>query len=192
MTITTITPLELKEQIREGRRIDLVDVRTPAEFREVHAKDARNVPLDRFDPHALMESRNGSSAETLYVICRTGNRAEQACRKLEAAGGGNIVNIEGGIIGWEQAGLAVVRGKKAISLERQVRIAAGFLVLFGAVLALTLDAWFALLPALIGGGLMFSGITDTCGMGLMLAKMPWNQVKEACRTTSDGCQMKTE
>jgi rhodanese-related sulfurtransferase len=185
MTVRTITPQELREQLNRGRRIDLIDVRTPVEFREVHAEFARNIPLDRFDPHALMRSRNGSSDEPLYVICRTGNRADQACRKLDAAGYGNIVNVEGGTLGWEQAGLPVVRGKKAILLERQVRIAAGFLVLLGAVLALTVDPWFALLPAFVGGGLMFSGITDTCGMGLLLARMPWNRVKS---TTTDSCR----
>ena len=185
MTVKTITPQDLQEQLRAGRPIDLIDVRTPVEFREVHAEFARNVPLDRLDPHALMKARNGSE-QPLYVICRTGNRADQACRKLDAAGYGNIVTVAGGTIGWEQAGLPVVRGKKAISLERQVRIAAGFLVLLGAVLALTVDPWFALLPAFVGGGLMFSGITDTCGMGLLLARMPWNRVRDE---KGESCSM---
>jgi hypothetical protein len=90
-----------------------------------------------------------------------------------------VVAVEGGTLAWEQANGPVERGRKAISLERQVRIAAGSLVLVGAVLALTVSAWFALLPAFVGAGLIFSGVTDTCGMGLMLVRMPWNQVKEA-------------
>ena len=96
----------------------------------------------------------------------------------EARGRGwlNVVNVEGGTLACEAAGLPVVRGKKAISLERQVRIAAGFLVLVGAVLALTVHPYFAGLSAFVGAGLMFAGITDTCGMGMLLARMPWNQV----------------
>lgn len=182
MSIQTITPRELKAKINAGDDVDLIDVRTPIEFREIHATVARNVPLDRLDPKSLMESRNGSSDQPLYVICRTGNRADQACRKFDAAGYSNVVNVEGGIIGWEQADLPVVRGKKAISLERQVRVVAGLLVLIGAILTLTVNLWFALLPAFIGAGLAFAGITDTCGMGMLLAKMPWNQIREECPT----------
>lgn len=188
MSVQTITPEELRQKLGDGSAIDLIDVRTPVEYREVHAKQARNVPLDRLDPKTLMESRNGSSEEPLYVICRTGNRADRACRKFDAAGYSNIVNVEGGTVGWEQAGLPVVHGKKAISLERQVRIVAGFLTLIGAVLALTVSIWFALLPAFIGAGLAFAGITDTCGMAMLLAKMPWNQVKEECETSNEECR----
>ena len=83
-----------------------------------------------------------------------------------------------GIPAWEQTGGSVVRGKKAISLERQVRIAAGSLVLLGAVLALTVNLWFVVLSAFIGAGLLFAGVTDTCGMGMLLARMPWNQVRD--------------
>lgn len=76
---------------------------------------------------------------------------------------------------WEAAGLPVVRGKKAISLERQVRIAAGLLVLLGAILGFFVNPSFIGISAFVGAGLVFAGITDTCGMAMMLAKMPWNQ-----------------
>jgi rhodanese-related sulfurtransferase len=171
---TTISPQELSRQRSSGQAIDLIDVRTPAEFREVHVDFARNVPLDRLDTEAL-KSQGKGAAHPLYVICRSGNRAKQACEQLIAAGL-NVVNVEGGTLAWDAAGLPVVRGKKAISLERQVRIAAGFLVLVGAVLAMTVHPYFAGLSAFVGAGLMFAGITDTCGMGMLLARMPWNQV----------------
>ena len=77
-----------------------------------------------------------------------------------------------------ECGLPVVRGKKMVSLERQVRIAAGFLVVLGALLGWFVDPAFVFLSAFIGAGLVFAGVTDTCGMGLMLAKMPWNRVEE--------------
>jgi hypothetical protein len=88
-----------------------------------------------------------------------------------------------------ECGLAVVHGAKMISLERQVRIAAGSIVLVGAILALLVDPLFVLVSGFVGAGLVFAGITDTCGMGLMLARMPWNQIKETetCCATKEGC-----
>jgi rhodanese-related sulfurtransferase len=170
----TISPSELARLRAAGQPVQLIDVRTPAEFQEVHVDFARNVPLDQLQPEALMP---GGSGEALYVICRSGSRGKQACQKLEAVGL-DVVNVEGGTLAWEAAGLPLVHGaRKAISLERQVRIAAGFLVLVGAVLAMVVHPYFAGLSAFIGAGLMFSGITDTCGMAMMLARMPWNQVK---------------
>jgi rhodanese-related sulfurtransferase len=171
----TISPHELAEMRSAGTNVELLDVRTPVEFREIHVDFARNVPLDRLDVETLMAERNGSAREPLYVICRSGSRGKQACEKLAAAGL-NVTNVEGGTLAWEAAGLPVVRGKKAISLERQVRLVAGFLVLVGAVLAIAVHPYFAGLSAFIGAGLMFAGITDTCGMAMLLAKLPWNQI----------------
>jgi rhodanese-related sulfurtransferase len=175
MTVPTVAPRQLQELFGRGEVIDLLDVRTPAEFRELHAVGARNVPLDRLDPDAVLKARSGQAQQPLYVICRSGSRAGEACRKFAAAGHANVISVEGGTLAWEQAGLPVVRGRKAVSLERQVRIAAGSLALLGSVLALAVHPWFALLPAFVGGGLVFAGVTDTCGMGLLLARMPWNQ-----------------
>ncbi|MCA9056758.1 MAG: DUF2892 domain-containing protein, partial [Planctomycetaceae bacterium] len=109
---------------------------------------------------------------------KSGNRGKQACEKLEAAGV-HVVNVEGGTQAWEAAGLPVVRGKKAMSLERQVRIAAGAIVLTG-VLPSLYNEHFIWLSGFVGAGLMFAGITDTCAMGMLIAKMPWNQ----CETGS--------
>ena len=179
----TISPQQLAELCAAGQTLELIDVRTPAEFREIHARPAQNVPLDRLDPAAW---RGRATAEQpLYVICRSGSRGRQACEKLAAAGLA-VVNVEGGTLAWEAAGLPVLRGKQAMSLERQVRIVAGGLVFVGAVLALTVHPYFAAIPAFVGAGLVFAGITDTCGMGLILARMPWNQVSgagsTACKT----------
>jgi len=183
MTINVIKPQHLSELCSNGKKIDLIDVRTPVEFREVHVEIARNVPLDRLDPAALMQARNGTADEPLYVICRSGSRGQQACEKFIKAGFSNVVNIEGGTLACIESGLPVVRGKKAISLERQVRIAAGSLVLLGAGLSFVHPAFIGL-SAFVGAGLVFAGITDTCGMGMILARMPWNQCKE---NTSSGC-----
>ncbi len=176
----TIDVKQLAEKQRGGE-VDLIDVRTPIEFREVHAEGARNVPLDSLDPQQVAAGHNGHSQGPLYVICRTGGRSTKAVKKLLDAGVEDVVNVDGGTQAWEQAGLPVLRGKKAISLERQVRILAGFLTLLGAVLGYFVHPYFVGLSAFIGAGLMFAGITDTCGMGMMLAKMPWNQCQgESC------------
>ena len=176
MGATTISPVQLANLLKTGT-IDLLDVRTPVEFWELHAAGARNVPLDRLDPSAEMKGRVGD--EPLYVICRSGGRGRQACEKFLAAGFNNVVNVEGGTLAWAECGLPVVRGKKAISLERQVRIAAGSLVLLGALLGWLVHPIILVLSAFVGAGLVFSGVTDTCGMGLLLSRMPWNQDHDA-------------
>jgi rhodanese-related sulfurtransferase len=174
MSVSVISPKQLQDRVQAGEKVDLIDVRTPVEFREVHVSFAQNVPLDQLDCPKVTRERTNPGAP-LYVICRSGSRGKQACDMMMAAGCTNVVNVEGGTMAWDQAGLPVVRGKKAISLERQVRIAAGFLALTGAVLSFIHPYW-ASLSAFVGAGLMFAGITDTCGMGMILARMPWNQV----------------
>jgi rhodanese-related sulfurtransferase len=174
----TINVKQLAEKQRTGK-IDLIDVRMPVEFREVHADGAQNYPLDSLNPKAIVEGRNGRSAEPLYLICKSGNRSSKAVQKFIDAGIENVVSVEGGTTAWDQAGLPVKRGKKAISLERQVRIAAGSIALIGSVATMvTGNVYLAGIPAFIGAGLTFAGITDTCGMGMMLAKMPWNRCKD--------------
>ena len=175
MSTAVINPHELAELRKEGKMIDLIDVRTPVEYREVHLEDARNVPLHQLDPAAVMQARNGSADEPLYFICRSGSRGQQACEKFLAAGFSNVINVVGGTTACVEAGLPVVRGKKAVSLERQVRIAAGSLVLLGAVLGGFVHPAFIGLSAFVAAGLLFAGITDTCGMGMVLARMPWNR-----------------
>jgi rhodanese-related sulfurtransferase len=175
MSITTISPSQLAELCRSGECIELIDVRTPVEFREVHLDVAKNVPLDQLDPAQLMKARSGSASDPLYVICRSGSRGQQACDNFVKAGFTNIINVEGGTLACVDAGLPVVRGKKAISLERQVRIAAGLLVVLGVTLGIYSHDGFLGIAGFVGIGLVFAGITDTCGMGLILAQMPWNK-----------------
>src|SRR5262249_4356212 len=173
MSVTTISPWQLADLCKNGQ-VELIDVRTPVEYRELHVAAARNVPLDRLEPAVLMQGCNGSRDEPLYLICRSGRRGRQACEKVLAAGFPHVLNIRGGTLACVESGLPVVRGKKAISLERQVRIAAGLLVLLGVLLGWLVHPAFVALSAFVGAGLVFAGITDTCGMGLLLARMPWN------------------
>jgi len=174
----TITPPELAQKC-QSCEVELIDVRTPAEFEECHVVAARCVPLDRLDPKALMSARSDPQAP-LYVICRTGTRAKMARDRFRAAGFDNIVCVEGGTLAWDAAGLPVKRGRNAMSLERQVRIAAGSLVLLGVALGFLVHEALFGLSAFIGAGLVFAGLTDTCGMGMLLARMPWNRRGAAC------------
>lgn len=169
MPVPTISPAQLAQRAASGA-LTLIDVRTSAEFEEVHVAFARNVPLDQLDPPAL----GLDPSAPVYVVCQRGGRGEKACAKLAAAGFANVTNVEGGTLACVAAGLPVVRGRKAISLERQVRIAAGALVLLGVGLSFVHPA-FAGLSGFVGAGLVFAGVTDTCGMGLLLARMPWNR-----------------
>jgi len=171
-----ISPGEVESKRQEDGAIDLIDVRTAVEFEAVHAVPARNVPLDQLDAASLLSQRGGNGSP-LYLICKSGSRARQARQKFAAAGCESVVCVAGGTDAWVAAGLPVVRGRQAISLERQVRIAAGSLVLLGTLLAWQVNFAFIAISAFVGAGLVFAGVTDTCGMGMMLAKMPWNRRK---------------
>lgn len=171
----SIKPERLRELSQAGKAIELIDVRTPAEYRATHASIARCVPLQSLDPQAVIGGRR-LPGEPLYLICRTGERSAKACGAFAAAGHGDtVVSVEGGTVAWEEAGLPVVRGRFVLPLDRQVRIAAGILVLLGAVLGFLVNPWFYALSAYCGAGLIFAGVTDICPLGWTIAKMPWNQ-----------------
>jgi rhodanese-related sulfurtransferase len=176
--VATISAEQLCSLIRDGRSIDIIDVRTPAEFGELHIEGARNCPLDGLDPRRIASERNGAADKLLYIVCRSGARGSQACQKFISAGFDNVVNVEGGTLACAAAGAPVVRGKKAIPLHCQVQIITGTLVVTGALLV-ALHPYWAALPAVMGAGLLYSGLTNTCAMGSLLSRMPWNK---ACPT----------
>lgn len=181
--VATITPSMLADLRRRDQNLTLIDVRTPAEYGEVHVDFARNMPLDRLDPR---EIRGIGGDGPVYFVCKSGSRSQKACEKMVAAGMPDVVSVAGGTTACEEAGLPVVRGRKVMSLERQVRIAAGALVAIGAALAAfgPDPMWRQIgagLAGFVGLGLVFAGLTDTCGMAMLIARMPWNQ---ACRSAT--------
>jgi len=185
--VATISPTTLVDLRRKGEKVTLIDVRTPAEFGEVHVDFAHNIPLDRLDTQAVKAVAGDGP---LYFVCKSGTRSQKACEKLIAAGLSDVISVEGGTAACEAAGVPVIRGKKAMSLERQVRIAAGALVAIGAALAafgpeapVNWQAIGAGLAGFVGCGLVFAGITDTCGMAMLLARMPWNQAATSPATS---------
>lgn len=151
----------------------LLDVRTPGEFAALHVPGSVLLPLDVVEPARVRELMAGKSA--CLLLCQSGGRARRAAEKLHAAGLDNILVVEGGVAACAAAGLPVNRGRGVISIERQVRIVAGLLVLTGATLTWLVHPAWAGLSAFVGAGLTFAGITDFCGMGLLLARMPWNR-----------------
>ena len=160
------------EKRKQVSGIPLVDVRTPAEYESIHANGAVNHPMESLDLEEIPFAKD----QEIHVICQSGGRSFKVSQKLKAAGYTNIVNVEGGTSAWHGAGLPVDEGKKVMPLERQVRIAAGLLVVIGAAVGQFVHPGGIALSAFIGAGLVFAGVTDTCGMGMMIAKMPWNRV----------------
>lgn len=152
----------------------LLDVRTPAEYEEMHIDGSVLHPLTELDPKEV-KSLLGNASECV-VVCASGQRATRAAERLQKELGDTVklAVLDGGVKAWDAAGMPLIRGKGVISLERQVRIAAGSFVLAGVLLGFFVNpAWFAL-SGFVGAGLVFAGVTDTCGMGLLLARMPWN------------------
>ena len=172
----TITPAELQKLLATQSSAAVIDVRTPVEFAEVHVPQARNIPLDELKPSSLQLSKE----QPVYLLCRSGQRATKAAEKFAKDGFLQPIVAAGGTLAWIEANLPVTRSAvKVISLERQVRIAAGALVLTGVLLGWFVHRGFYGLSAFVGAGLVFAGITDFCGMGLLLAKLPWNKHKSS-------------
>jgi rhodanese-related sulfurtransferase len=175
LSTQTISITEFRRRTAGNSSVLLLDVRTPAEFAKVHAIGAQLMPLDQLDPAAVSSLRSNPD-DPIYIICQSGGRSSKACAQLANSGLENLYSVDGGTAAWEKSGLPVERGSaKTISLERQVRIAAGSLVLIGLILARAIHPAFVALSAFIAAGLVFAGITDTCGMGMLLSKMPWNR-----------------
>lgn len=149
----------------------LIDVRTALEFDSEHIKGSKNLPLSELG----QKDPGLNQQEPVFVICRTGNRAGRAAAQLNASGFDCEV-LQGGILEWKKSGLPVVEGKKRLSLERQVQLTIGLMILSGVTLGFTVNQLFFLLPGFIGCGLTFAGLTGNCGLAMVLAKAPWNRI----------------
>lgn len=174
--MNTITPRQLNERLQQDKMLHLLDVRTPVEHAEIHVPGVHLVPPDQLDAAKLASANGFAKDQPLYIFCRTGNRAKQAAQKLAQGGYTQCSVVEGGTMAWAETGLPVNRGAgRFMSLERQVRIAAGGLVLADVLLAHFAHPAFLWFSGFIGAGLAFAGISNWCGRGMLLAKLPWNQ-----------------
>jgi rhodanese-related sulfurtransferase len=161
----------LRERLAGPEPPRLLDVRTPAEFAAVHIPGSDNVPLDLLREH---RDELGRRLGDVVLVCRSGARAAQAERALAEAGLPGVHVLDGGITAWQASGAPVNRGRAAWDLERQVRLVAGTLVLAGVLGGLAVPAlrWLA---AAIGAGLTIAALTNTCAMGMLLARLPFNR-----------------
>jgi rhodanese-related sulfurtransferase len=169
----TIEVSDMEELLHNGNAVKIIDVRTPAEYHSIHIPGSYNVPLDQLPEHKT-ELANAIQVPVI-LICRSGARAEQAAKIFDTTSLEHVHILRGGISAWEQAQKPVNRGKQLWSMERQVRFVAGSIVLLS-----VLGSWFvrkplALLAGFVGAGLVYSGLTDTCGMAILLSKLPYNR-----------------
>lgn len=168
-----ISPAEVGRMLSaDPRAVRLLDVRTPGEYSTAHIAGSYNVPVDVLPEHAA-EIRGLESP--VVLICQSGQRASHADAVLRASGMRHLRVLDGGMRAWVDAGLPVNRGARRMSLERQVRITAGALAATGGFLGLLVSPWFAAIPAFVGSGLVFAGVTDSCAMGMLLARLPYNR-----------------
>ncbi|MCW3816635.1 rhodanese-like domain-containing protein [Micromonospora sp. DR5-3] len=168
----TLDATSLRELIESGRSPRLLDVRTPAEFETLHIPGAYNVPLDLLKEHRA-ELRNHLD-EDVVLICRSGARASQAEQALAGVGLPNLKVLNGGMLAWQAANAPVKQGRQRWDLERQVRLVAGSIVL-ASVLGSILVPGLKWVAGFIGAGLTFAAVTNTCAMGMLLSKLPYNR-----------------
>jgi len=169
---TRITTEELRDWMAADDAPRVLDVRSAAEFSSSHVAGSWNVPLDLLREHR--DELRQHLDQDVVLICRSGARAGQAETLLAEVGLPNLHVLDGGILAWEQAGAPLNRGRARWDLERQVRLVAGTLVLVG-VLASIIWPPARWLSAAVGGGLAFAAVTNSCAMGMLLSRLPYNR-----------------
>ncbi len=163
----------LREMQSQGTALRLLDVRTPGEYVGAHISGSYNVPLDKLNKYA---SELCECVDTpIIIVCQSGQRARRAYKSLRDLGMKNVSVLDGGVSKWSAAGFAVEQGAERLSLERQVRIVAGAIVAVSAVLAVLVHPLFAVIAALVGSGLVFAGVTNTCMLAMGLARLRYNR-----------------
>ncbi|MCL1490049.1 MAG: rhodanese-like domain-containing protein [Pseudanabaena sp. Salubria-1] len=166
-----IDAISLKQKL-ELQQVTLIDVREVGEYATEHISGAISMPLSTFDSNHIDKIGD----KPVVLCCQSGMRSNRASQKLLENGFGTVIQLKGGLLSWKDAGFKtqVVRNAP-ISLFRQVQIVAGSLVLLGTGLGVFVSPGFFLLSGFVGGGLVFAGVTNTCAMGTLLTKLPYNQ-----------------
>lgn len=176
MTHKRIHPVDL--MANKSADLCVLDVRTAAEVKAAALPNCLHIPLHELTAERLQSeiAAKGKNGAQIYLLCQAGRRAEMAAEQLQGKLNAELIIIEGGMNAVKQSNIPLAAtGKKIIPLERQVRIAAGLLVITGAVVGTWFNPAFYGLSAFVGAGLIFAGITDICPMGMLIAKAPWNK-----------------
>jgi rhodanese-related sulfurtransferase len=170
--MSTVSVAALKDEIKDGRRPQMIDVRTASEYASGHIPCTMNIPMDQFEARR----KDLRLEDGMVLVCKAGSRARIVAGWLGDSA--KVRVLEGGTDAWTHDGLETVASVKTRwSLERQVRLGAGLLVLAAMILVVAgvhAAIWLAMF---VGAGLTFAGATDICMMGILLAKMPWNQAR---------------
>lgn len=183
----TISVQTLKTLLAKGNLIDLIDVRTPAEFASVHVPEATLSQLDGLDCGAILASRKAEAHEPIYILCHSGVRAGKAASKFASFGFRECVVVEGGTQAWVDAGFEVVRGeRKVLPLDRQMQMTVGTMILSGVLLGRFVNPNWIWLSGFGGAGLIMAGTTGFCPLRNLIALMPWNQVKSCSKDSDKG------
>ncbi|MDE0956784.1 MAG: rhodanese-like domain-containing protein [Pseudomonadales bacterium] len=168
------------KQLRQesAGKLRIIDLRTYAEVNTESLDGCAHFPVQKLKASELkiyLQQQNHEPTQPIYLLCASGQRAVRTANQLQDDLDFKLIIIEGGLNALKQLGTSVTEGDNTvISLERQVRIASGSLVVIGVLLGLLIHPWFYGLSAFVGSGLVFAGATNNCGMALVLAKMPWN------------------
>ncbi|WP_066269526.1 rhodanese family protein [Hydrogenophaga palleronii] len=170
MSLKPLSPQAAQALLNQGAV--LVDIRGADEHARERIARARHVPMDRLQGGGL--SVDGATAVIFH--CRSGNRTQVNAPTLAACAACDAYVLEGGLDAWKKAGLPVVTdASQPLELQRQVQIAAGSLIVIGAVLGATVSPWFHALSGFVGAGLVFAGASGFCGLARVLMRMPWNR-----------------
>jgi glyoxylase-like metal-dependent hydrolase (beta-lactamase superfamily II)/rhodanese-related sulfurtransferase len=180
-SLEMISPRDASSLLKQDPQAKILDVRSALEFSQVHIEHSLNIPIDMISAkiNELSQSR-----QNYLVLCHTGNRAAMAADMLIQSGIHTVKVMEGGIIRWQKEKLPVIKGQGGMSLERQVRLIAGSLVLLGIMMSWRLHWAFIFVSVFVSSGLIYAGLTDNCLMGMLLMKLPYN--KKLYKTKSGG------
>jgi glyoxylase-like metal-dependent hydrolase (beta-lactamase superfamily II)/rhodanese-related sulfurtransferase len=185
-SLEMISPRDAFSLLKQDPKTTILDVRSALEFSQVHIEPSLNIPIDMISAKINELSRSG---QTYFVLCHSGNRAAMAADMLIQSGIHPVKVIEGGLLRWQKEKLAVVKGRGGMSLERQVRLIAGSLVLLGIVLSWLLHWAFLSVSVFVSCGLIYAGLTDSCLMGTLLMKLPYNKKLYKTKTGGGTCSI---
>jgi glyoxylase-like metal-dependent hydrolase (beta-lactamase superfamily II)/rhodanese-related sulfurtransferase len=167
--------------------VQIVDVRSALEFSGDHIEGAWNIPLEEFEDRVTELTK---AKGRIVLTCATGNRAIMAAQILTRRKFKDFRVMDGGMAGWIKQGLPYKKGRRVLSVMRQIQMIAGLLVLIGVALGTFVNPWFYALSAFVGAGLTVAGTTGFCGMALILNRLPWNKVTPTTGGgTSGGCSV---
>ncbi len=169
--IDKISPKKADNLVKEGKGL-FIDVRTVGEVLAEQVPGSIFLPFDLVSKERLADL--GGQGKLPILVCRSGRRAQQAAEALVQELG-DVAVLQGGVVQWKKDGLLLTEDQRVIPLERQVFVGAGSMLLLFNLLGLAVSPVFFALVFMVASGMIFAGITGSCGMARLLVMMPWNK-----------------